>query len=228
MTYDDLFYFLDRAEAGEKLAERLLEEPLVTGSAPEALLVLSIPRGGVVVGATAARRLNCVHDVIAVKKIGYPGQGELAVGAMAEDGTLVLGLELMTGLNEYIEQSVPLVLAQLEAMIQTYRQGRALDPGGKIVILVDDGVATGETMKAAITWLFDRDLPQRPDKVLVAVPVCSPQGARDLLQLADHFVCLAVPQMFWAVGQFYWNFDPVGDEVVQTYLVQDTADPIPP
>ena len=87
MMDDDLFYFLDRAEAGEKLAEKLLEEPLVTDSASETLLVLSIPRGGVVVGVTAARQLGCAHDVIAVKKIGYPGQGELAVGAVAGRGT---------------------------------------------------------------------------------------------------------------------------------------------
>jgi putative phosphoribosyl transferase len=227
MMDDDLFYFLDRAEAGEKLAQKLLEEPLVTDSAPETLLVLSIPRGGVVVGVTAARQLGCAHDVIAVKKIGYPGQGELAVGAMAEDGTLVLGRELMAGFNEYIEQSLPLVLAQLESMIQTYRRGRDLAVGGKIVILVDDGIATGETMKAAITWLYDREVHQRPDKVLVAVPVCSLSAARDLVRMADHFVCLAVPQTFWAVGQFYWNFDPVSEEVVQTYLVQDTVDPTP-
>jgi predicted phosphoribosyltransferase len=110
-------------------------------------------------------------------------------------------------------------------MIQMYRLGRTLDTSGKIVILVDDGVATGETMKAAITWLFDRELPQRPEKVVVAVPVCSPQAARDLVYMADHFVCLAVPQIFWAVGQFYWDFDPVSDEVVQTCLAQDTADP---
>lgn len=227
MMDDDLFYFLDRAEAGEKLAEKLLEEPMVTEAISQALLVLSIPRGGVVVGATTARLLNCAHDVIAVKKIGYPGQGELAVGAMAEDGTLVLRPELMIGCNEYIEQAIPLVLAQLEAMIQAYRQGRPLNPGGKTIILVDDGVATGETMKAAISWLSDGEPPHRPEKILVAVPVCSPQAARDLLQLADQLVCLAVPQMFWAVGQFYWNFDPVSEEAVQAYLAQDTADPAP-
>ena len=98
----------------------------------------------------------------------------------------------------------------------------------KIVILVDDGIATGETMKSAVIWLTSRDQPQRPNAVVVAVPVCSVHAATELQKLADRLVCLAVPENFWAVGQFYWDFDQVSDDEVMEYLEDTTADRRPP
>jgi putative phosphoribosyl transferase len=115
------------------------------------------------------------------------------------------------------------VKSQLETYIQTLRQGRALEVRSKIVMIVDDGIATGETMKAALIWLFSRASNQRPDKVLVAVPVCSPRAVREFTKLADKFIYLAAPKSFWAVGQFYWDFDQVSDEEVKAYLSKSTA-----
>jgi predicted phosphoribosyltransferase len=115
------------------------------------------------------------------------------------------------------------VKSQLEAYIQNLRQGRELDVRSKIVIIVDDGIATGETMKAALIWMRSRAPNQRPKKALVAVPVCSPRAAREFTKLADTFICLAAPEPFWAVGQFYWDFDQVSDEEVTVYLAKNMA-----
>jgi putative phosphoribosyl transferase len=222
-----MLMFLDRYEAGEQLAARLLDEPLVKEAAREELLVLSIPRGGVVVGAAVARILGCAHELVAVKKLGFPGQKELAIGAMAEDGVIVLNKQISSWYppkeDDYLTAEIARVKSRLEAYIQGLRQGRALDVQSKIVIMVDDGIATGETMKAALIWMLSRAPNQRPKKVVVAVPVCSSGAAREFTKLADAFICLAAPQQFWAVGQFYWDFDQVSDEEVKAYLAQNTA-----
>ena len=224
---DDLFLFVDRSEAGEKLAAKLHDEPLIQKAASEELLVLSIPRGGVVVGATVAHQLGCAHNVIAVKKIGYPGHPELAIGAMAEDGTIVVNDYLMKELKGYIEQVIEEISTQIERTIQKFRQGRELELKSKTVIVVDDGIATGETMKAAVIWLRSRSSAQRPKKVIVAAPVCSHHAARQFEQLADKFICLSVSKRFGAVGQFYWDFDQISDEAVKEYLLQNAVAPLP-
>jgi predicted phosphoribosyltransferase len=227
-----MFMFLDRNEAGEQLAARLLDEPLIKEATREALLVLSIPRGGVVVGAAVARILGCAHELVAVKKLGFPGQKELAIGAMAEDGVMVLNKQIVNWYQpedgDYLTDEMARVKSQLEAHIQNLRQGRRLDLKSKIVIIVDDGIATGETMKAALVWART----QQPQKVLAAVPVCSPRAAGELTKLADKFICLAAPEQFWAVGQFYWDFDQVSDEEVKAYLAKNmdssSAQPVEP
>ena len=215
----NMFMFVDRDEAGEQLAARLLEESLVKETPKDKLLVLSIPRGGVVVGAVIARVLGCAHDIVAVKKIGFPGRDELAIGAMAEDGTPVFSHWIAAWFrpeedSDYLTQAVGRVKEQLAAFIQKFRQGRDLELRSKLVIVVDDGIATGETMKAAIIWSRTR----QPQKVLVAVPVCSPPAAQEVARIADSFICLAVPERFVAVGEFYWNFDQISDEEVVEYL----------
>jgi predicted phosphoribosyltransferase len=215
-----MFMFLDRTEAGEHLALKLVEDPLIKEVPKNTLLVLSIPRGGVVVGAAVAKVLGCAHEVIAVKKIGFPGQAELAIGAIAEDGILVLNPQIADWFqpeSNYLTQAVDRLKVQLKAFIQTFRQGRALDLRSKLVIIVDDGMATGETMKAAVVWVSA----QQPQKVLVAVPVCSPQALREVAKLADKVICLAAPEKFLAVGQFYWDFDQLSDEEVAEYLARD-------
>ncbi len=218
----NMYTFVDREEAGEKLAEKLLAEPLINETAPESLLVLSIPRGGVVVGAAVAQALQCAHDVIVVKKIGFPGQRELAIGAMAEDGLILLNHRLSDYPSfiegDYLADAEEQVEVTVKAYIQKFRQGRPLDVGAKTVIIVDDGIATGETMKAAVLWLASKEPSARPEKILIAVPVCSPKAVLEFEPLVDRFVYLHCTEKFWAVGQFYWNFDPVDDEAVMEIL----------
>lgn len=222
---DDLFLFANRTEAGKELAAKLLEEPIIKEASAESLLVLSIPCGGVVIGAAIAGILGCAHSVIAVKKIGFPGHQELAIGAIAEDGTIVLNPRVKGQFNSYVDQALERVKVKLEATIQKFRQGRELDLKSKTVIVVDDGIATGETMKAAVIWLRSRADPHRPRKVLVAVPVCSPHATEEFQMLTDRLVCLVTPQRFWAVGQFYWNFDQISDEEAIAYLRQTAPAP---
>ncbi len=219
---DDMFLFVDRTEAGEKLAIPLQTEPLVQSAGKDKLLVLSIPRGGVIVGAAIAQTLGCAHEVVVVKKIGFPGHEEMAIGAMTEDGIVVLNKDVTVApkLHNYIKQKEIQVQAKIEAYTRIFRQGRSYCPQSKTVILVDDGIATGETMKAALIGLLSKDKTQHPNKVLVAVPVCSPQAVRELTALADKLIYLAVPKQFWAVGQFYRNFDQISDEEVLEYLLQ--------
>lgn len=217
---DDMFLFVNRTDAGEKLAGQLSAEPLIQTVPLEKILVLSIPRGGVVVGAAVAQTLGCMHQVVVVKKIGFPGHEEMAIGALAEDGTVVLNQHVagVSRLDDYISQKKSELESQICAYIDKFRQGQGLDLQGKTVILVDDGIATGETMKAAVTWLTSKE--NGPDHVLVAVPVCSPPAAQALTQLADKLICVDIPQHFWAVGQFYWDFDQISDEDVMEYLQQ--------
>ena len=219
---DDMFLFVDRSEAGEKLAVKLRDEPLIKQTSPEDLLVLSIPRGGVVVGAAIAQVLGCAHDVVVVKKIGFPGQEELAIGAMAEDGTVIISEQVTnwhTLKDDYIKQKEAQVKDKIDTYVRKFRQGRALNLQSKTAIVVDDGIATGETMKAAVTWMTAAGQKHPPSKVLIAVPVCSPLAGPELAPLVDKFVCLSEPQRFWAVGQFYWNFDQVADAEVLRHLL---------
>jgi putative phosphoribosyl transferase len=134
-----------------------------------------------------ARILGCAHELVAVKKIGFPGQKELAIGAMAEDGLMVLNKQISSWYQpedgDYLTAEIARVKSRLEAYIQNLRQGRELDVQSKIVIILDDGIATGETMKAALMWLLSRAPHQRPKKVLVAVPVCSPRIVQPDLQV---------------------------------------------
>jgi predicted phosphoribosyltransferase len=217
-----MFMFLDRQEAGNRLAAKLLKDKLIKAAAPAELLVLSIPRGGVVIGAALAQALDCAHEIIAVKKLGFPGQRELAMGAMAEDGTLALSSWLVSELqpgDDYFRQELERVKSQLEAYIQKFRQGQRLDLQSKTVILADDGIATGETMKAALLWCRS----QHPKQVVVAVPICSPRAISQFKKLADKMVFLAAPAQFWAVGQFYRDFGQVSEAEVIEYLDKGKA-----
>lgn len=212
------FLFKDRNEAGVKLAANLLDESLIKAAAREDLLVLSIPRGGVIVGAVVAQALGCSHNIIAVNKIGFPGQKETMIGAMAEDGLMVLNRQILNWDNAYIKQAVELAKTQLETTLQKFRCGRQLDLRAKTVIVVDDGIVTGETMKAALMWLALKEKPERPAQVLAAIPVCAAQAVADFERLAGKFICLTVPDQLQAVGQVYQNFDPTGDREVKDYL----------
>lgn len=213
--------FVNRKEAGLQLASRLQHTPSIQRTAQSRLLVLSIPRGGVVVGQAVAQTLDCEHGVVIVKKIAFPGQEELAVGAIAEDGLMVLNRPLLawnhlTGYD--IEPQIERARVKVARYIQLFRQGSALDIGGKTIILVDDGAATGETLKAAVRWIRSKAGADAAQRLIIAVPVGSRSTIRSLAEQADEVICLLIPAHFEAVGQFYLHFEQVSDSEVLDIL----------
>ncbi|OPY67029.1 MAG: putative phosphoribosyl transferase [Syntrophorhabdaceae bacterium PtaU1.Bin034] len=207
--------FADRAEAGRKLAERLLDY-----RGREGLLVLALPRGGVVVGFAVAEMLKASLDVFIVRKIGFPGQPELAIGAVAETGVRVVNDFLLShyGIPQsYIEQQNEVLKKEIAKRIELYRNGKNLPPlKGRTVILVDDGVATGSTMKAAIETLRKAEL----ERLVVAIPVAPLDTAEELEDMADDFICLLMPDDFIAVGAYYEDFRQTTDEEVVDMIVR--------
>ncbi|NPV53115.1 MAG: phosphoribosyltransferase [Firmicutes bacterium] len=204
--------FSDRHEAGRMLAERLKH---YKGSP---CIVIALPRGGVPVAAEIAGALESDLDIIAPRKIGAPDNPELAIGAVAHDGTLVLNEELvrMLGVDAgYIDEGAQREHREAERRMERYRGGRPFPCfKGKTVIVVDDGLATGYTMLAALRAIRKGS----PARVVMAVPVAPPDTAQRLSREVDEAVILATPEPFYAVGQFYWNFDPTTDDEVQELL----------
>ncbi|MBI4545216.1 MAG: phosphoribosyltransferase [Gemmatimonadetes bacterium] len=204
--------YRDREEAGEQLAERLLEYR------EEEPLVLAAPRGGVAVGLPVARRLGAPLDVVLVKKLGAPGNPELGFGAVAEDGEVVLDEELTSRLGlepREIEALVTQVAAELAERGRRYRGARpAVEIAGRTVIVVDDGVATGSTLESAVMAVRKRGA----RRVVAAVPVSSLEARSRLEQAADAFVCLLVDPGFLAVGAYYEDFPQLTDEEVERLL----------
>jgi putative phosphoribosyl transferase len=218
MTDADL-PFPDRTTAGCALAEALAGR-----FAAEPVVVLALPRGGVPVGYAIARRLRAPLDILLVRKLGVPGQPELAAGALASGGIQVLNRDIMhaLGLTESaLAPTVAAARAELERRERVYRGSRpALEVAGHCVILVDDGVATGATVRAAVAALRT----QHPARVVVAVPVGAPDTVAILRGEADEVVCLATPEPFWGVGRWYRNFEQVSDEEVGRLLAQASED----
>ncbi len=198
--------FSDRREAGRKLGETL-------GSRPGALL-LGIPRGGVVVAAAAVPATGGTLDVVVPRKLGAPINPELGIGALASDGTTVLDERLVRVLGvseDYIAKEVARQLEEIRRRIDLYRAGRPpLDVGGKDVIVVDDGVATGGTAEVALRSLKA----QGANRVTLAVPVAPWETIARLGEVADEVVVLATPEPFAAVGQWYDHFPQVSDDEV--------------
>jgi putative phosphoribosyl transferase len=205
--------FEDRTDAGRKLAEQLT--PYVTQ--PD-MIVLGIPRGGVVVAAEVAVRLDAPLDVFLLRKLGVPGCEELAFGAIASGGTRVLDLETIeaVGLSETdIEQVTNDERRELERRESAYRTNQPpLDVQGKTVILVDDGIATGSSMRAGIQALQQL----QPRRIVVAVPVAPQRTCALLKSEVDELVCVQTPPFFHAIGQFYEDFEQVSDEEVLAAL----------
>ncbi len=204
--------FHDRVDAGRRLAKHL--KGLVQGNC----IVLAIPRGGVVVGYEVAKELGCPLDVIISRKIGAPGQPELAVGAIAEDGTIIVDEEIarIVGVSkEYIERKAIEEDREVKRRAEVYRGGRGMpDLKAKTVILVDDGLATGLTMKAAVDMVQRRGA----EKIIVAVPVAPPETVEKFKKMADEVVCLETPLEFFAIGQFYERFEQLTDDEVTAIL----------
>jgi putative phosphoribosyl transferase len=198
--------FKDRKDAGLQLAGKL-----GAFAGQENVLVLALPRGGVVTGVEVARRLKASLDVLIVRKIGHPWQPELAVGAVSETGTVVYNEDVVSSAGvtkEYLRAEVARQKEEIARRIQLYRGGQKIEKlTGKTVILVDDGVATGATMKAAIETLKKEKI----EKLIVAVPVAPPSTAAELRSMADIFVCLEIPEDFMAVGSYFGDFTQVTD-----------------
>ena len=208
---------MDRRDAGRALA-RALES-----HRRERPIVLGLPRGGVPVAAEVARVLDAPLDVFVVRKLGVPWQPELAMGAIASGGVLVRNEEVLSAVadaDEAIERVRAREQAELERRERAYRGGRAgVAVAGRTVILVDDGLATGSTMKAAIEALRLA----AAARIVVAVPVGPPDTCREIDALADELVCLERPAMFMAVGQWYDDFGQTTDQEVSELLEQANA-----
>lgn len=204
--------FRDRTEAGEKLAETLagldLPDPVV----------LALPRGGVPVALPVARRLGAPLDLLLVRKIGMPGNRELAAGAIVEGGAPVFNAELLAAYRlspEDFAADVAEKRAEIAARRAAWLTGRDPVPlDGRTAIVVDDGIATGATVRAALQGLRART----PGQVVLAVPVAPPDTLATLAGLCDRLVCLESPPLFFAVGAQYRVFDQVADDAVKRML----------
>ena len=205
--------FRDRDDAGRQLAERL-----GAGSEAGRGIVLGIPRGGVSVAFPVAQKLQVPLDVFLARKLGVPGQEELAFGAVALGGAPYLDEQVIQAAGipqEQIERIVAEAVATLELRAELYRgEQPALEVAGKTVVLVDDGIATGASMFAAVRAL--RGL--GPARLVVAVPVAPESTIRWLRSEVDELVCLHAPEDFYAVGQFFGDFGQVSDEEVTSLL----------
>ncbi|RIK79481.1 MAG: phosphoribosyl transferase [Planctomycetota bacterium] len=205
--------FHDRSDAGRRLAELLARFRHDAST-----LVLALPRGGVPVGYEIARAIGAPLDIILVRKLGYPLQPELAMGAIASGGVIVLHEDAVESLDisrETIERAAQRELRELERQEAVFR-GRRPPPdiAGRTVILVDDGLATGSTMRAAVQAVRQ----QRPRRLIVAVPVGAASTCAEFAREVDEVVCLHRPADFRAVGLWYDDFTPTSDETVTRLL----------
>lgn len=215
--------FYDRRDAGRQLAVRLMASYAGQG---QHVIVLGLPRGGVPVAYEVARALGAPLDVFVVRKLGVPGHEELAMGALASGDVRALNEEVLSylGLDQkVIEQAVRAESAEVERRERLYRGGRPAPVlVGRTVIIVDDGLATGATMRAAVAALR----PRRPARIVVAVPVGAVAAVAELERLADEVVCMATPEPFWAVGTWYHDFSQTSDAEVRQYLTAGPGDAV--
>ena len=201
--------FRDREDAGRRLAERL------AGYRGEGPVVLALPRGGVPVGYEISRSLGAPLDVFVARKLGAPGRPELGIGAVAQGGVRVLNGHAVRALgipDDYVERAVKKETAEIERRLELLRGGRPEpEVRGRTAILVDDGLATGVTARAAVAALRSHD----PRRLVLAVPVCAAQTAKTLRSEVDELVCLEAPADLGAIGLWYEDFYQVPDgEVV--------------
>ena len=223
--------FHDRKEAGLLLAERLKVYNRNTFGSEEAkkesFIVMAIPRGGVILGDIIASELNIGMDIIICKKIGAQNNPELAIGAVMADGSYIINDEIVNRINtspEYISKQVEIQKKEIERRLIEFRGNKEYNNNNnnnklkdKVVILVDDGIATGATMLAAVKWLKEKHYCKR---LIVAVPVAPLESSilEKLNQIADKVIVIFTPYDFAAVGQFYEHFDQVSDKEVKEIM----------
>lgn len=212
--------FLDRHDAGRRLAHALIHYKEASDT-----LILALPRGGVVVGYEISRELHLPLEVLVTRKLGAPGNPELAMGALSETGYRHLNPEVLLSFgvsSSQLEEEVQLQQQEIARRVERYRRGQPLPPmTGRSVILVDDGVATGATFYASVAAL--RTLNVR--RLVAAIPVASTQVKSDLLLKVDEVVILETPTSFAAIGQFYLDFSQAADEQVIACLERARAAP---
>jgi putative phosphoribosyl transferase len=216
-----LFIFQDRTDAGRQLAEELLSY-----AGRDDVIVLALPRGGVPVAFEVAQRLGVPLDVFVVRKLGVPGHEELAMGAIASGGVRVLNedvLYVLPDAQSIVEMVTAIECEELKRRERDYRSDRpAPEVRGRNVILVDDGLATGATMRAAAAALRQ----QGAAKIIVAVPVGAPITCHEIKSVADEVVCLQTPDSFMGVGQYYEDFSQTTDEEVRELLAASASKPL--
>ncbi|WP_435348061.1 phosphoribosyltransferase [Haloarchaeobius sp. HRN-SO-5] len=204
--------FANRTDAGRRLADMVRERGV------EADVVLAVPRGGLPVGRAVADELGIPLDIVAARKLGAPGNPELAIGAVSSDGTVWVNDALVEDLGVsqgYIEDETVTERTAAAEKVETYRTGREpLDLHGKTALVVDDGVATGATTIACLRQAYAAGA----DRVVLAVPVGPPDTIERLRAEADEVICVETPSQFRAVGQFYDSFTQVTDEEARSYL----------
>jgi predicted phosphoribosyltransferase len=214
--------FVNRMEAGRALARHLR-----TYAKREDVLVLALPRGGVPVASEVASALHAPLDLLMVRKLGVPWQEELAMGALATGGALYVDRRLMREADvsepefERVLAEARLELARREALYRTDQP--VMDVAQRIAIVVDDGMATGATLHAAVRALRSR----APAKIVVALPVAPPDGRARLGDAVDEFVCAMTPRVFFSVGQFYQDFAETTDDEVRALLAASLRPPQP-
>jgi len=203
--------FQNRQEAGKQLAKKLVSH-LALEQPNHKIIVSAIPRGGVVVGTQLANTLSCPLEVIITKKIGAPENPELAVGAVGPEEEMVWNYELLKHLNltpEQLKKEVQCAKLKIQSYSSKFKV-KKLDLEEQVVVLTDDGVATGATMMAAVEIVRQHN----PKKIIVAVPMIAKDSLKKIEELADEVIYLDAPEMFFAVGQFYKEFEQVSDEEV--------------
>jgi predicted phosphoribosyltransferase len=204
-----VMYFTDRYDAAMQLALRLEKYKNQNG------VILAVPRGGVPLGYYLAKQLNFYLDLLMTKKLGHPSNEEYAIGAVGLEESVI---DEMTGIpNEYLEKETIRIRQQLKEQYQQFMgRNEPTDIRGKIVIVVDDGIATGRTILATLKMLRNK----KPGKLVVAVPVASEEAAERIEKEVDEFISLYIPADFYAVGGFYEDFSQVDDDTVINLLKQ--------
>jgi len=214
--------FQNRTEAGRRLAAAL-----VRYAGRNDVLVLGLPRGGVPVAFEIASALDAPLDVFIVRKLGLPGHEEFGIGAIASGGMRIVDESVLRAYGvdaDTLDQITTRELRELGGREQLYRDGRPFPAiENRIVILVDDGLATGSTMRAAVAALREK----RPREIVVAVPVGARETCAAMAALADEIVCLETPDPFYAVGLWYMNFEQTEDEEVHDLLERAAAKTVP-
>lgn len=201
--------FKDREDAGERLSEKLIEYKNKND-----VVVLAIPRGGIILGYKIAQNINVPMDIVVVRKIGAPDNPEFAVGAIDEKGGIIENPEVELS-QEFLNKEVKKEKEEIKRRIKEYRgEKEELDIKNKIVLLVDDGIATGLTVIKAIDFIKSKNA----KKIILAVPVIADDVLNTIEKIVDKVVYLESPVIFFAVGQFYYNFPQVSDEEVKKIM----------